>query len=188
MNRDRQMRRPVDNDHPIRRFFADMVHETMHDGIGITDEEIEMYLADMLVDFVHQDEIYGVRSSEGTPVESVAEMIVEGDVRLNADSFEREREVHKHIGDFLLFWGGLYPEFLLRLRQQDKKDLLVDYTQQGKTSYHIVSTFDHDPFGDEAPMFGRLSEKFEEYSYGLSLVRASFEGFARQGWYDGFQA
>ena len=48
-----------------------------------------------------------IGSSRGRRVWQVAERLVEGDVLLNATSFEREREVHKHIGDFTLFWTGL---------------------------------------------------------------------------------
>jgi hypothetical protein len=115
-------------------------------------------------------------------------MLVEADVRLNADSFDREREVHKHIGDFLLFWSGLYPEFLRKLKAPGSKDLFVDFDEQGKYSYHVVSTFDHDPYSAEAPIFRKLSAEFEQYKYGLSLVRASFSGFAAQGWLNGFEA
>lgn len=163
-------------DHPIRAYFADAVHHSLHDRLGLREiEDVEQYLANLLAAFLHNDRIFAIRNLDGRPVEAVAEMVMEGDVRLNADSFEREREVHKHIGDFLLFWSGLFPEFLDR-------DPLIDPVRQGQASYHIVSTFEHDPFGREAPMFRKLSRDFEAFRIGLGLVRSSFEGFSRRDW------
>ena len=174
---------------PIRSFFHEALHESFEEKASLEhDSSVLDYLEDMLVEFVHQDGIFSVRDPFGRRVESVAEMMLEGDVRYNANSFERERQVHKHIGDFVLFWSGVFPEFLLRLKSPSSKDFLIDYTQQGKFSYHVVSTFEHPPYDKEAGTFKKLSEEFEKYQYGLSLVRASFEGFARQGWFDGFQA
>ncbi|HZH97686.1 MAG TPA: hypothetical protein VEX38_01835 [Fimbriimonadaceae bacterium] len=178
-----------ERENPIREFFALVVHESLCTRAGLQeDEEVEAYIAEMLIAFLHQDHIFAIRNANGEKVESIAEMLVEGDVRLNADSFEREREVHKHIGDFLLFWSGLYPEFLRKLKSPGSKDLFVDFDEQGKYSYHVVSTFDHDPYSAEAPIFRKLSAEFEAYKYGLSLVRASFSGFAAQGWVNGFEA
>jgi hypothetical protein len=183
------MKREINDNHPIRQFFNEALHHSFYEKLGLTsDEDVITYLEDMLVTFLHDDRIYSVRDPLGHRVESVAEMMVEGDVRLNADSFDREREVHRHIGDFVLFWSGLFPEFLLRLKSPFSKDFLVDYTQQGKLSYHVVSTFEHPPYEHEAMVFKKLSDAFEQYQYGLSLVRASFEGFALQGWTRGFEA
>jgi hypothetical protein len=97
-------------------------------------------------------------------------MLAEGDVRLNADSFEREREVHKHIGDYILFWSGLNPHYLQRLKLDDGRELVCDYTRQGKQSYFVVSTFDYRPFDSEAPTFRKLSDGFEGLSAALRRV------------------
>jgi hypothetical protein len=176
-------------DNPIRKFFHQTLYETFEERAKLDyDAAVLAYIEDLLVEFMHQDEIFSVRDMFGKPIETVAEMMLEGDIRYNANSFERERQVHKHIGDFVLFWSGVFPEFLLRLKSPSSKDFLIDYTKQGKLSYHVVSTFEHPPFQEEAATFKKLSDAFEDYQYGLSLVRASFDGFARQGWTDGFQA
>ena len=106
-------------------------------------------------------------------------------MRLQADSFEQEREVYRQIGDLVLFWTGLFPE---ALEGAAGSGALVGYPEQGQYAYHVVSTFDHPPYTDEAPVFRRLSEGFVTYQHSLKMVRASFEGFARQGWSDGFSA
>lgn len=183
------MKREIDGKHPLRQFFSDALHNTFSETVDRqSDEDVLAYLEDMLVTFLHDDRIFSVKDHFGQRVESVAEMMLEGDVRYNADSFDREREVHKHIGDFVLFWTGLFPEFLLQLKSPGSKDFMVDYTKQGKLSYYVVSTFEHPPYEQEAVTFKKLSEAFEEYRYGLNIVRASFEGFARQGFARGFEA
>lgn len=182
------MKREVDGQHPIRGYFSVALHESFHSlGLRETDD-VEGYLVRMLVEFLHRDGIYNIRDAAGRPVESVVEMVAEGDVRLNADSFEREREVHKHVGDFLLFWSGMFPEFLQHLRAPSAKDALLDCTKQGQLSYYVASTFEHAPYTDEAPTLRKLSEDFEAYQRGLNRVRAAFEGFSSGGWSEGFEA
>jgi hypothetical protein len=182
------MKREIEGNHPIRKFFSEELHKSFCERLGFTnDEDVLTYLENMLVTFLHDDRIYSVKDEFGQRVESVAEMMLEADIRYRADSFERERQVHKHIGDYVMFWSGLFPEHLNRLRTHNK-DLLVDYTRQGKESYHVVSTFEFPPYEEEAEIFKKLSMAFEDYQYGLSLVRASFEGFSRQGWTKGFEA
>lgn len=176
-------------ENPIRLYFADALHRSLHERLGLREiEDVESYLVGLLVEFLHNDRIYAIRDSGGRRLECIADMVVEGDIRLNADSFDREREVHKHIGDFLLFWSGVFPEFLDRLKAPGSRDAMIDVIKQGRLSYHVVSTFEHDPYGPEAPTFRKLSADFEAFSIGLGLVRASFKGYARQGWERGFEA
>ena len=183
------MKRTISENHPLRHYFVEMLHDSFSHELSLeTSEDVEAYLSDMLVNFMDMDNVYGIRDPFGQPVTTIAEMMVEGDVRGNAESFGREREVHRHIGDFLLFWAGLFPDFLIQLKAPGSKDMLLDPIKQGAFSYHVVSTFEYGSYAHEAPIFKKLSRHFEEYQYGLSLVRASFKGFAMQGWPDGFTA
>ncbi len=164
------MERDVQNEHPIHRVFRDAVRASLFDRLGLKDEAVEKYLGDLLVEFMHFDGIYRIRDANGRRVTTVTGMVAEGDVRLNANSFAREREVHKHLGDFLLFWSGMYPE---QLQQLPTPDRVIDCEKQGKYSYYVVSTFDHEPYGHEAPIFRRLSDEFELLREGLSMVRTT---------------
>jgi hypothetical protein len=171
------MKLDMSGDHPIRHYFAGALHESLT-RIGLQESEVEGYLAEMMVRFLHRDGLYEIRDAFGHRLESVTDMVAEGDVRLNANSFDREREVHRHIGDFLLFWSGVYPEFLKNLTAPTSKDAMLDPVRQGRFSYHLVSTFDHGDYARQAPVFRKLSEDFEGYRYGLSLVRDRFDGLA----------
>jgi hypothetical protein len=160
----------------LRPFFDGLVQHAFFEQLGIADAALADYLGGLLCRFVRMDAIFGLRDVRGRRLEEVAEMLAEaGDP---AAAKEHERAVHKHIGDFVLFWTGLYPEFLHRLRASQSKDHLVDYVAQGRQSYYIASTFDREPFRREARTLRRLSEELELCAFGLSLVRKGWESLA----------
>jgi len=181
------MRKEISGEHPIWMYFGKAVHEALNSQMGLNDDDVEVYLTGMLVEFLHRDNVFAIRDRTGHTLQSIADMLAEGDVSRNADSFAREREVHRHIGDFLLFWSGLFPEFLRDMKLQDLRDMLLDVNRQGKESYHIASTFDYGPYTADAKTFRKLSTQFEAYQAGLMLVRASFEGGVSD-WQRGFDA
>jgi hypothetical protein len=159
--------------------FYTLVQRAFYSELGIRNPGVCRYLADVLVEFTHRDHLFRVRDARGRRLEEVAEMLVEGDVALNATSFEREREVHKHIGDFTLFWTGVYPEMLRFLRSSLRKDHLLDYVEQGRKSYQIASTFTYGEYAGEAPVLRQLSEEFETCMHGLHLVRRDLDAPGR---------
>jgi hypothetical protein len=66
------------------------------------------------------------------------------------------------------------------LQHAERKDHLIDYCEQGKRSYYIASTFDDEPYRDEAPVLRRLSVEFEMCSFGLNRVRREWEKLPQQ--------
>ncbi|MCH8025227.1 MAG: hypothetical protein IH866_00405 [Chloroflexi bacterium] len=161
----------------LRRMFASLVEHTFHVELGVVDPRLIDYLADMLVRFIRYDSLFRIRDTEGLRLEEVAEMILEAEQR----QARPQREIYRHIGDFTLFWAGVYPEALRRLRSPTRKDHLIDYCQQGKRSYYIASTFDDEPYRSEAPVLRRLSRDFELCSYGLSRIRREWERLRHAG-------
>jgi len=166
---------PVSAGHPLRELFQAMVEHTFQRDLGLREPALAGYVGNILVDFVHRDQIYRLRNAAGRPIEEVAEMLAHGDVQLEASSFEQERAVHKHIGDFTLFWTGVYPEMLRFARAATRKDHLIDYVQQGRKSYGLASTFTYPPHDQEAPILKRLSDDFELCMVGLNMVRREMD-------------
>ncbi len=160
-------------DHPLRKLFAGLTEQTFIETLGVADPPLTDYLSGILSRFIHFDAIYRLRDGTGKRLEEVAEMMIEAEA-LPPEGRTR-REVHRHIGDFTLFWTGIYPERLNRLRSALSKDFFIDYCEQGKRSYRIASTFADDPYREEAPVLRRLSEEFELYAYGLNQVRREWE-------------
>lgn len=161
--------------HPLRQLFDGLVEHTFKLSVGGYDPEVARYLGDLLTEFIHMDRIYKIRNARGRRIEEVAEMLLEGDVRMNANSFVREREVHKHIGDFTLFWTGLYPEMLGHFQASTRKDHLLDYVDRGKSSYYIASTFNYGEFQQEARILRQISHEFEFCVYALNRVREEMD-------------
>ncbi len=155
----------------LKRLFAALTEQTFQVEYGVADPPLIDYLSDMLVRFVQVDAIFRVRDIVGRRLEEVADMLLEAEQRES----NPKREIHRHIGDFTLFWTGVYPEALKRLKALDRKDALIDYQEQGKRSYFIASTFDDEPYLDEAPVLRRLSEEFELCSAGLMQVRKEWQ-------------
>jgi hypothetical protein len=160
-------------DHPLRRMFAGYTEQTFLDRFGIGDPQLIDYLSALLARFLHVDTFCRIRSARGRRLEEVADMMLEAE-SLPAQGRTR-REIYRHIGDFTLFWTGVYPEALERLRSVLRKDHFVDYCQQGKRSYYIASTFEDEPYKEEAPVLRRLSNEFELCAYGLNQVRREWE-------------
>jgi hypothetical protein len=163
-------------DHPLRRLFAGLTEQTFITTLGVADPRLTDYLSGLLSRFLHVDAIYRLRDARGKRLEEVAEMMAEAGALPEGRT---RREVHRHIGDFTLFWTGVYPEALERwLRSVLRKDHFIDYCARGKRSYWIASTFAEDEYREEAPVLRRLSEEFELCAYGLGQVRRQWE---RQG-------
>nr|MBA3725398.1 hypothetical protein [Armatimonadota bacterium] len=156
-------RTKISDDHPLRIYFRGLLHDSVKQRLRLADNTVENYLSTLITEFIHTDAL-ALDSDKG---DDIVELIADGDVLLGANSFEREREVHKHVGDTIMFWAGLFPEHLAILRRCGAASGLIDHVAQGKTSYRLVSTFVYGGHAAEAPMFERLSEEFEEYLLAL---------------------
>jgi hypothetical protein len=165
--------RPIRAEHPLRRLFAGLTEHTFIDTLGIGDPRLVDYLSSLLSRYIHMDAIYRLANTRGRRLEEVADMILEAEAM--PPEGRTRREVYRHIGDFTLFWTGVYPEALGRLRSILRKDHFLDYCEQGKRSYYIASTFADEPYREEAPVLRRLSDEFELCAYGLNQVRREWE-------------
>ena len=172
---------PSAPDPTLRLLFGALVERAFIQTLGVYESHVADYLAGVLADFAHMQQVYKIKDLSGKPLHEVADMLLHADVRLEATSFNREREVHKHIGDFTLFWAGVYPEALPRLQAQTRRDHLLDYVQQGKNSYAIAASHDYGDYRHQAPTLRKLSDEFELCLYGLHSVRRQIDGLGKTG-------
>lgn len=154
----------------VRRFFAGLTEYAFQARLGVVDPPLVDYLAELLVRFVRSDALYPVRTTRGQRLMQVADMLAEAQHREGP----ARRQVHRHIGDFTLFWTGVYPE-VVDVMRRGGKDALLDYQQQGKRAYWIASTIPVEKETAPADVLQRLSEQFELCTYGLSEVRRQWE-------------
>ena len=173
----------IPHEHPLRQLFEDLVHRHFYGGARLYDDDIAHYVSDVVTNMAHFDALYRIRNSRRERVMDVAGMLIESNPLLDANSFDREREVRKHVGDFTLFFTGLYPEAVasLPLLNPLSVDKFVDYVNAGKESYAVVAAFNLAEYADEAPLFRRMSDQFEQCVFGLNLVKRDIERLGARG-------
>lgn len=160
--------------HPLRQLFREVV-AGCYASDGLQDPQLTGYIGDLLTEFAATDRLYRIRDPEGEPVREIQAMIAASDPVFGAaPSFDAEREVRRHIGDYALFATGMYPESMQLWRHSGECGFL-QMVRTGKESYYIVSQFDLFEYESEAPLFSRLSEQFERCMHGLARVREELD-------------
>lgn len=154
----------------LERFFSGMSEYVFQTRLGVADTQLIDYISQLLLRFTRADLSQRVRAPNGQPATQIAAMLNEADHRLG----EAKREVHQHIGDYALFWSGLYPESL-RTETVEEKDQFIAYCSHGKRSYRIASEIEGKPSGAPSELLIRLSEQFELCAYGLREIRREWE-------------
>jgi hypothetical protein len=163
----------IPESHSLQQLFQDLVGQHYAHEIGIRDPQVVAYVSHLLAEFCEADQLFKIKDAFNRQLSDVGEMMLETDpVYGPAPSFDRERQVRKHIGDFTLFFAGMFPESInhLRLRRQ-RLENFIDWVKAGKESYYIVSKFEHFEYAKVAPLFASLSQNFEGCVYGLNMVK-----------------
>ncbi len=170
----------IESGHPLRKLFRTALEYGFKmnptDKAGVADYIEEQ----ILCEFINNDSFLRIKDSDGRSLEDIADMLAEGDVLMNAESFDREFQVHKHIGDYTLFMLGMFPSALCGKRG---KELLLGnivvpdsglsdlYLLQGQRSYRIASEFTN------KELFLELSANFQKYQTVIELVRTYIASF-----------
>ncbi len=156
--------------HPLEAFFHQAVRNSYEGRLGLNDPGVTGYVSRLLCEFTRLDKLYELRDALGRPVAELDRMMNAADpVFGQAPSFDAERRVRKHIGDYALFVAGMYPDSHAQRRSQ--RASYAELVHAGKESYYIVSQFNLFEYEVEAPLFARLSDWFERCILGLALVR-----------------
>lgn len=166
----------IPESHPLHRLFRGLTEYAFMNELGIGDPSLVGYVAGVLANFVPSESLWRIRDQKGRRLSQVTEMIALAEA---ADDAERRRECHRHVGDFTLFWTGVYPEALDKLQGKGTADSLINYQEQGKRSYYLASTLSAG--SEQGPVFRRLSEQFELCAFGLSRVRREWEKIDNDG-------
>lgn len=155
---------------PLYRYFAGITEQTFECQLGVADPPLIDYITDLLLRFMRSDAVFRVRNPSGERLQAVADMFAEAEARVGV----ARREVHRHIGDFTLFWSGVYPETLEKPAAGVNR--VHDYHEHGKRAYYIASTIETDrTAGAPNEVLERLSEMFDVCAFGLGEVRREWE-------------
>ena len=159
------------NRSPIERFFGGLSEYIFEAKLGVADVQLVDYVSDMLLRFVRVESLHRVRRDNGRPATEVFQMLSEAEQRIGL----ARREVHRHIGDFTLFWSGMYPESLRKTRPHESCDGFLDYCRQGKRAYAIAAEIEGGQDRPSSELLMQLSEEFEMCAYGLREIRREWE-------------
>lgn len=167
----------IPESHPLQHLFQDLVGRHYAEEIGIRDPQIVAYVSHLLAEFCEADQLFKICDACNRSLADIGEMLLESDpVYGPAPSFDRERQVRKHIGDYTLFFAGMFPESINHFRLRRRRlESLIDWVKAEKESYYIVSKFEHFEYAKVAPLFASLSKNFEECVYGLNMVKNDLE-------------
>ena len=154
----------------LDRFLTGISESVFFGKLGVADIQLVDYLSDMLLRFVRSDAMLKVRRGSGEPITEVYQMLMEGQKRIGL----AKRELHRHVGDFTLFWSGMYPESLRR-PTHSACDSFIDYCQQGKRAYAIAAEIEGGETRPPGELLHRLSEQYDLCAYGLREIRRAWE-------------
>jgi hypothetical protein len=116
--------RMIPESHPLQQLFVELIGRHYAEEIGIRDPQIVNYVAHLMAEFCEVEQLFKIRNAADQPITDVGEMLIESNpVYGPAPSFDRERQVRKHIGDYTLFFTGMFPESInhFRLRRNRTK-------------------------------------------------------------------
>jgi hypothetical protein len=166
----------ISESHPLQQFFQELVARNYCE-VGVRNSEVQAYVSSLLTEFCDAENLFKIKDEHGEPLHDVGEMLLAADpVYGPAPSFDRERQVRKHIGDYSLFFSGMWPEALNRFRlRRARVEGVIDFIRAGKESYFIVSKFEYFEYAKVAPLFRRMSQEFEQLVYGLHQVKNDLE-------------
>jgi hypothetical protein len=150
---------PIPESHALGRYLRQST-ESAFDAVGYHDSEIIEYVSKMLCQFVHVDNLYRRGRKTGERLEHVIDYLAEAEGMDNVSV----RELKRHMGDWCLFFTGMFPENL-----RHKKKNPEFYVSQGKAAYSHVAEID--ALRPSAPFFRKLTDKFDECVTALHIER-----------------
>ncbi len=152
----------------IDRFFRGLTEYAFHARLGIVDPLLVDYVALLLVRFLRHDALVAPPAGEASA--DVATLLIAARDHAPDEALAE----YRHVGDYTLFWSGLYPEAVARLRKPGRADHLVDFRGAGKRAYWLASTLEPDDAAEERLLFERLSRDYDLCVEGLAEVRRAW--------------
>lgn len=155
----------------LHDFFLEHTRKSFWE-LGLIDQAVIGYVADVLTAFVRTDHLYRVRAPNGKRLTSLVEILSE-QIETHPvahSSLWREREVRKYVGDYALFMSGLFRTYV------EKIGVLDYYVHEGQQSYHKVSELELSLYQTGFQLFQELSKNFEYYSGALDYMRKVYFG------------
>ena len=102
----------IPDGHPIKQLFRTLAERGLNQA-ELRDQDLLLYLADLLVEFMFIENLYRMRDLEGGRLEYLVDM----QQQAMESEMPDKKNYYKHIGDYSLFTLGMFPESLARPRK-----------------------------------------------------------------------
>src|SRR5437867_7294008 len=103
---------PIPETHPLRELFRTLSHKNLLGVVRLGRPDIADYLTGLLARSAHADDPSRIGEAKDRPLEDVGEMLLEADRQERGGFVYPVREIRRHIGDFTLFFLGMFPEWV----------------------------------------------------------------------------
>ena len=154
----------------LDRFFRGLTEHAFHGRLGIVDPPLVDYVAELLVRFIRHDQLRVLPGSEPVACDAVSHMLA----IVQHEPPEVARDEYRHIGDYTLFWSGVYPESLRRFQHPSQPDHLLDYREAGKQAYRLAAALEPEDAVETRHVLALLSEEYDSCIVGLGEVRRAW--------------
>ena len=148
-------------------FFNWLVRRSFRD-LGIRDPEIADYISILLANFARTENLYRIRTYHGKKLETAVEMLLEANFSWYSEQWDREKEIRKHIGDYILFMAGIFREWV------ERQSFLDIYLEEGRRAYRTVSEYHQAFYRPGSRLYSELSKNFEFYVGALDYMKKRF--------------
>jgi hypothetical protein len=155
----------------VDRFFRGLTEYAFHARLGVVDPPLVDYVALLLIRFLRLDRVAAVPGVGGEEPPEVTKMLMIAQRHASADE---AREEYRRIGDFTLFWSGVYPEAVRRFDWPGRSEPLIGYREAGKRAYWLASTLEPADAEEERQLLERLAHEYDLCVAGLAEVRRAW--------------
>lgn len=152
---------PVPENHPVYRMFRELTERAMHQA-QLEDNQVTMYVSRLLLRFIHTENLYPYVDASGERATYVTDLIQKAE---QSDVREKQK-IYQHVGDYVLFVLGLYPESLDRPRRGVDPTF---YACQGRRSYIAASELLWN--AESKHLCRKMADQFERCVLGLNWFK-----------------
>jgi hypothetical protein len=154
----------------LERFFRGLTEYAFYGRLGIVDPPLVEYLTTLLVRFIHHDHLRALPGAEPVACDDVSHMLSIA----QHEPPDVARGEYRHIGDYTLFWSGVYPEALQRFQRPSQPDHLLDYREAGRQAYRLAAALEPEDAVETRHVLVLLSEEYDSCVVGLGEVRRAW--------------
>src|SRR5438034_845759 len=159
-------------DSALLSFFLPLTRRTCAE-LGVGDDTVAAYLAEVLTEFARTDRLYRLRAPGGARLERVVEMLGLGPPTPGPAG---ARAFHRYVGDFALFMSGLFRPFV------ERGGYLGYYLEEGARAYARASALAEGEPCSGGLLYRELSVRFEYYAGVLDYLREAYWRYKGETW------